>query len=371
MSQSTSANSISTGRSSTSNKESKVGKLEQRFRDGHALKLALREGYQLLLMVMKMLEKYYEKPLKNGIKRLPKLEQNFIQGFIEKKGLSWYSGLPNIEENMTNKQIDAIINKQKTKMKQGILRGQFKNFRMKSEELKYLEKQKAPTTKQRELLKHMRNNLLQKNPNLGHLKDSELTIKQFFKKSVEPLKVSLKKFEEKTKNMIRKKKEINEARDERKKKQAKERKHKAIAKLFVAKLKKRVREQAKATKKNEEIRTKQAQKNAKEIEKAERQKAKDAEDERKKAAREEKTAAKAAENAEKKARKVQREIKAAAKAVQNAEKEARKAQREMKAAKTRAEKELRKAQNEAEEAIMQAAILTAGAQMSNNNLATF
>jgi hypothetical protein len=363
----------STESSRASSKAPKVGQLEQRAIEGHAKKLALLEGYKKLLRVIKMAEKYYEKPLQNGMNKKYRFEKrNYINDFLGSKKI--YTHLPNINENMTNEQINAIINKQKTKMKQGVLRGKFTNFRVKTDELVRMKKQKASTTKQekhRALLRKMRNELLTKHSNLDHFKDAEQTITQFLKQVVIPLKESFKRYEEKTQNMILTQQEMNKARDEKQKKKEELQKYKKLVKLFKAKQKKIVKAKVKAIKRSKEKKAKQAKINArkedKEIEMTARQEAKEADTERKQAIINEKAAEKARKEAEKEARRVEREEKAAAKAVQNAEKKVRKAAREEKAANRRAEKELRKAQREAKEAIKQAAILTAGMQMSGKN----
>ena len=328
------------------NKEIKVGKLEQRAIEGKAKKLALMNAYKKLLRVIKIAERYYE----NGSnkERMP-LEKEKIKRFLGSAKI--YRRLPNINENMTNEEIQKIIEKQKMKMIQGVLRGQFPAFKIQTEELGRLQKRKADTAENKERLRIMRNNLLEKHSKLKGIHDAQSLIKQFFITTVKPLKESFEKYEKTTQKMKLKKEEMNEARDERKKKQAELQKYKRFVKLFKAKQKKIKQAKVKAIQKSKENKAKQAEKkareNAKISERTARDDAKQAYQEKKKAIRDEKEVEKARKEAEKEARRVQREQKAAERAV---------------------EKKLRKAQSEAKQAFKQAAILTAPRNMTNAQL---
>lgn len=358
----------STRSSTTSNKASKVGKLEKRAIEGHAKKLALLEGYKKLLKIIKMAEKYYETPLQNEMKRKVRLEQSIMKDYLGSKKI--YKNLPNIKQNMTNKQINEIIKKQKTKMKQGILRGAFTNFRVESDELARLKKQKASTTNQMVLLRSMRNDLLNKHSNHYHFKNADLTINQFLKHMVIPLKESFKRYEKTTQNMILRQQAKNKAKDEKQKKQAELQKYKKFVKLFKAKQEKIVKARIKSKENKAKQANKNALKEAKESEKAARQEAKDADIERKKAIRNEKAIDKARKEEEKEARRVEREKKAADVAAEKANKKFIREAKKEEAARKATEKELRKTEREAKEAIKQAeaAILKAGIQMSSKKL---
>ena len=269
-------NSKSTSSSTTSKEASKEDKLQKRASDAYAQKLAILEGYKQILKVIEFAEKYYEKPLQNGIQKKPRLEPIMLlepnKDYLGSKKI--YKNLPNINNNMTNEQINAIIKKRKTKMKQGVLRGKFKNFREKTAELESLQKQKVSITKQRGDLKNIRNYLLAKHSNLDHFKDADWTIQQFLKKIVK-LKESLKKYENTTQNMIQKKKERNEARGKKQKAKENLKTEAKARKQSKAKRNKLARQKTKESEKAE-------RQKAKVNEKAERQKAKDAETERKK-----------------------------------------------------------------------------------------
>lgn len=366
------ANSPSNSNTSNASKVSKKkqrpkqGKFETRAGIAHARKLELFNAYKKLLRVIKLAEMYYADPLPNNKQAREKLTTNAIKNIINTSKISKvFNHLPSLDSKMTNEEINEIIKKQKTKMKQGVLRGLFPPFREKTEELARLQKQNAPNTKEREILKKMRNELLIQHSNLKNLKDADKFINDFFKKYVTPLKKSLERYEKKTQ-------EMEKARDEKNKQDARLKKYRKFAMLFKARQKEIVEAKVKARKKIKANQAKQARQQAKENERTARQRAKEnertarqnaktAEIQRKNAERAERAAMKAQQEVEKEARRAARAEKAAMRAEEEAKKAARRAAREEKAAR-------KKAEEAAFIALKQAYIMKVGLQMTNKNL---
>jgi len=318
----------STGSSITSNKVPKITRLDQRKIDGRAKKLALIEKYKDLLRVIKIMERYHENVPENGSKKkkMP-LARDKLQKFLGSAQI--YRRLPNITEIMTNEEIERIIEKQKMKMIQGVLRGEFPEFKEKTiqlERLKRLKKEQNGelSDKNKEPLRIMRNKLLKTHKNLQTIVNVRSVIKEYFDAIIKPLKKSFERYEQTTQAYIKKN-------EEKKKTQAKAKQAKDAEKEAKKKARAAEREQfTKGVRLIKQFRARQRKLRAQEVkerkkgnEKAYREKAK--------------------------------------KAHKDAEKKARAAEREEKAAKRAAEKE----------AIKQAAILTAGRQMSSKNLAKF
>jgi hypothetical protein len=343
----------STTSSTTSNKASKVGKLQQRAIDGYAKKLALMEKYKELLRLLKITERYYE----HGEKDKMPLRRNKITKYLGSAKI--YNKLPTINANMTNEEIQKTINDQRKKMIQGVLRGEFPEFKEKTIQLARLKKEQKGklSNKDKEPLKNMRNNLLNKHKKapLKTIINAESLMKEYIQKTIGPLKRTFEEFEKTTQVYILKKQKMNEERVEKKKKQVELQKYKKLVKLFKARQKKIVKAREANVKARKKSAEETVRKEAKKGEKAARQEAKEADTERKKVVRNEKAVEKARKESEKTAKQLERQQKADNKRVEREVKEAEKLQKQQQAAQKRAEREAR-------QAIKQAARLLAAIQ---------
>ena len=283
--------------SNTSSPIIKLTKLQKIEGNINNKKSKLADEYNKLLQLLRILGKlsYVDASIFHNFK----LSYDDIKkrDIYDNSKSSFYKRLPKIKSNMTNQEIQNIIESQKKKMIQYALRGQNPEFDRLMKELE--KKNKTQLTKNNIIsVKKLKNKLLtnhKQNP-IKVLVDTESIIEKMITKNILPHKQELERL------YIKKQAQIKKDEQNKKNKQAQQEKRDALrdqkkkekeqAKENLKKQKKIEAEQKKKEARDEKERERIEHKNRKQREKNAREKAKQAIKKRKHQAKEEKKAAK-------------------------------------------------------------------------------
>lgn len=291
----------------------------------------LLESYKKLFRIFKILELHYQR---GAMKKL--MLTSATKNVLDESKAA-FAKIPRLHSEMNFSDLEKIVQKQRQRVINGVLKGLNQNFKNKAIEITQKAKEEKDIQKDLKEYKKMRNELLNKHKNSIQMKDAKAFMNAELKQMIDGSIRELKRYEATT-NKYRRIHEEKERAKSARKQATKDRQAakkelnaaKKVIKYFIAKKRRRKaqveRNEAKARQKSKEKKDKMTEKEAREK-------------------------AREAEYKEKEARRVAREDK---RVVVAAEKEAKRAQREEKKA-MKAELDAQKASNRAAKDALKAA----------------